>query len=221
LRLFGTICLTSQVDRSEIATRSPVVESESLGYLETELFMAVLLTTHKALQRIQKLSFCYFCSRELSSQEAINRDHVPPSGLFAFADWDLPLILPTHAACNFSQSQDDQVIGQLVGLLHGRSPNPMHNKLNISLVQLEGGSPTAALAGMDIRATIRRWIRAFHAALYGEPLPETAMFSTYPPVPEVKPERQAVKPLPIPEVFPDFVEALKRNRTTKTLDRIL
>jgi hypothetical protein len=47
------------------------------------------------------------------------------------------------------------------------------------------------------------------------------MFSTYPPVPEVKPERQAVKPLPIPEVFPDFVEALKRNRTTKTLDRIL
>jgi hypothetical protein len=74
---------------------------------------------------------------------------------------------------------------------------------------------------MDIRAIIQRWIRAFHAALYGEPLPETAMFSTYPPVPEVKPERQAVKPLPIPEVFPDFVEALKRNRTTKTLDRIL
>jgi hypothetical protein len=115
-----------------------------LGYLETELFMAVLLTTHKALQGIQKLSFCYLCSRELSSQEAINRDHVPPSSLFAFADRDLPLILPTHAACNFSQSQDDQVIGQLVGLLHGRSPNPKHNKLNISLVQLEGGSPTAS-----------------------------------------------------------------------------
>jgi hypothetical protein len=66
---------------------------KALGYLETELFMAVLLTTHKALQGIQKLSFCYLCSRELSSPEAINRDHVPPSGLFAFADRDPPLIL--------------------------------------------------------------------------------------------------------------------------------
>jgi len=183
--------------------------------------MTVMLTTHKELQEVQNLPFCYLCGQGLGLSEDTNRDHVPPSGLFALADRDPPLILPTHCQCNQKRSREDQVIGQLVGVLHGRKVNPPHNKLRVSVGQFKEGSPTAAVRDLDIKEIIRRWVRGFHAALYRESLPPDAVFATYPPLPEGRHVGDQITFVPVPEVFVKFVEELKRNRAVRTLDRIV
>jgi hypothetical protein len=183
--------------------------------------MTVTLATHKNLQGVQKLAFCYLCGQELGLSKEINRDHVPPSGLFALADRGSPLILPTHRRCNQKRSSEDQAIGQLVGVLHGRRVNRAHNKLRVAVGQFQNGSPTAALRDLDIKEIIRRWVRGFHAALYREYVPPDALFATYPPFPEGRHVGDQVTFVPIPEVFAKFVEKLKRNRTVGTLDRIV
>jgi len=93
-----------------------------------------LLSTHRTLQEASQLPFCYLCGHEFSSSDEKDRDHVPPSGLFAKADGAFPLILPTHPRCNQGRSPEDQAIGQLVGVLHGRRVNPNHNKLRVTLL---------------------------------------------------------------------------------------
>jgi hypothetical protein len=124
--------------------------------------------------------------------------------------------------CNSDRSAEDQVIGQLIGLLHGKSPNVTHNKLKVNVGEFEDGTPVMAVEGLDLRAIIRRWIRGFHAALYKEFLPETTTsFMTSPPLPEGKPHRNGGEFLPVAEVLEHFVDELKKNRATNTLDRIV
>src|SRR4029453_17501897 len=82
-------------------------------------------------------------------------------------------------------------------------------------------SPILAVAEMDVREAIRRWIRGFHAALYREYLPSDSHFATYPPLPEGKRVGDEVRFLSVPEVVPKFVEELHRNRVLGNLDRIL
>lgn len=183
--------------------------------------MPVILDTQKAIRCVRRLQFCYLCGNSFSRTEEPNPDHVPPSGLFAVADRNFPLILPTHRTCNAKQSADDQVIGQLVGVIHGRRPNPMHKKFRVSVGRFENGSVALAVGGLDLRSIIRRWIRGFHAALYSEYLPQSALFSTCPPLPEAEPTADGPKFRPVMEAAPKFVEELKRNRTTDTLDRLV
>src|SRR5262249_37072646 len=99
-------------------------------------------------------------------------------------------------------------------------PNPKHAKFTVSLGRPYGGLPSAVIEGIDLQSTIRRWVRAFHAALYSEPLADRSFFATYPPLPSASRNEAVVKLDPIAEVFPKFVEELKRNRLTATLDRI-
>lgn len=183
--------------------------------------MAVIFKSQKDLREVQDLPFCYLCGQSFGFSEDRSRDHVPPSGLFARQDRGLPLILPTHPQCNHERSPEDQIIGQLVGVLHGQRVNPRHNKLRVSVGRFEDGSPAAALRDLDIRKIIRRWIRGFHAALYREYLPADAGFATYSPLPEGKDDGQQVTFVPIPEVFAKFVEELKRNRAVRALDQII
>ena len=183
--------------------------------------MPVILDTQKAMRGVRNLAFCYLCGDSLDRTGKPNPDHVPPSGLFAIADRDFPLILPTHRECNARQSADDQVVGQLVGVLHGRRPNPEHKKFRVSVGRFEDGTPAVAVGGLNLRSIIRRWIRGFHAALYKEYLPGSALFSTCPPLPEAELSSGGPKFMPVGEVVPKFVEELKRNRATGTLDRIV
>ena len=183
--------------------------------------MPVILDTQKAMRDVQRLSFCYLCGGNFDRTEKSNPDHVPPSGLFAVADRDFPLILPTHRKCNESQSANDQVVGQLVGVIHGRRPNPKHKKLRVSLGRFEDGAPAIAVGGLNLRSIIWRWIRGFHAALYREYLPESARFLTCPPLPEAEFAAGGPKFMPIQEVIPEFVKELKRNQATGNLDRIV
>lgn len=183
--------------------------------------MSVALTTERTLKAVSRLTFCYLCGKTLTSSDERDRDHVPPSGVFALADRNKPLILPTHRLCNGNRSQEDQTIGQLVGVLHGRRVNRKHNKLQIAVSQFKDGSRGAALSGFDVKEPIRRWVRGFHAALYGEYLCPTYSFATYPSLPEATSKGNKVVFVPIPEAFPKFVEEIKRNRAVRNLDRIV
>jgi hypothetical protein len=86
--------------------------------------MSIVLDNQWALRPIQWLPFCYLCGRTVEDGEATNRDHVPPSAIFAVADRNFPLILRTHTTCNGDRSGEDAIIGQLVSVLHGSSPTP-------------------------------------------------------------------------------------------------
>ncbi len=184
--------------------------------------MAIILSTHKTLQAVRRnLSLCYLCGESLSNGQQTNRDHVPPSGLFAVADREPPLILPTHYRCNRERSGEDQVIGQLVGVLHGRPVNDVHNKLRVTFTQFETDKSVAMLSDIDLRHIIRRWIQDFHAALYGEFLPSDATFATYLPMPEGTHDGNKITFTRLPKSFSKFVEELKRNRVVQNLDRII
>lgn len=183
--------------------------------------MPASLTTHGDLQNASRLPFCYLCGLSFGPSDRTTRDHVPPTGLFARPDRVLPLILRTHFYCNERRSPEDQAIGQLVGVLHGRRVNAKHNKLRIVLDRSLDGRNVAAITGLDIREAIRRWVRAFHAALYHEYLPASSVFATYPPLPEGGRIGNQIAYDPVPESFRKFVEELKRNRVTDNLDRIV
>jgi hypothetical protein len=167
------------------------------------------------------LPFCYLCGFDFEIKEKRNPDHVPPTGLFALADRDFPLILPAHRQCNAARSAEDQVIGQLVGMLHGQKQNKKHNKLKVTIGRFQDGSRGVAIGGLDLRGIIRRWVRGFHAALYREYLPATQQFITCPPLPEAEPFANQVKFTRVDDVVVKFVEELRRNRATRTLDRIV
>ncbi|MGD0947846.1 MAG: hypothetical protein ABSA52_10475 [Candidatus Binatia bacterium] len=87
--------------------------------------------------------------------------------------------------------------------------------------QSEDGSLLGVLTNANLREIIRRWVRGFHAALYGEYLPANATFATYPPLPEGKKVESQVTFVAIPDAFPEFVKELKRNRAASNLDRIV
>lgn len=182
--------------------------------------MPVSLTTQKALHGVARLPFCYLCGSSFASSEATDRDHVPPSGLFAKADRTPPLILKTHRRCNQGRSAEDQAIGQLVGVLHGRVVNRRQNKLRIALGRSADGNSAVTATDIDIRASIRRWVRGFHAALYREYLPADSLFATHPPLPEGRRVGRQVRFHPVPDIIPRFVEELSRNRAVRKVDRI-
>lgn len=148
--------------------------------------MAIVLDSQTAFRPIQNLSFCYICTHQFHAGEAIDRDHIPPYKLFATVDRNFPLILPTHKQCNSRWSAEDQVISQLVGMLHGRDAHEKDRKMRIVAGKFPDGSQGAGILGVDLPKIIRRWIRGFHAALYREPLPDKdkAVFMTAPPLPQ-------------------------------------
>ena len=187
------------------------------------LSVGIGLDTQKAMRAVRELPFCYLCGKSLDPDPDRNDDdHIPPQAIFLPEDRDFPLILPTHRNCNNSQSGDDRVIGDLVGLMHGQKPSALHSKLKPVVWHDADGRLLGAVSGLDLRAIIRRWVRGFHAALYQEPLPDDPQsFMTSPPLPEADVVEGTPKADPPAEVVPALVKEIKRNRATGTLDRIV
>ena len=77
------------------------------------------LTSQKDLRLVQRLNFCYLCGDGFDKDSERTKDHVPPEAMFAEADRNFPLIVSAHGSCNWARSPEDEVIGQLVSLLHG------------------------------------------------------------------------------------------------------
>jgi hypothetical protein len=173
------------------------------------------ITSQAQVKRLSRLSFCYLCGQPFRGFEN-DRDHVPPNAIFQKRDRDFPLILPTHRECNRAQSVDDSKIGNLFRLLRGEEYQSARGKLGISEAPIYPN--VKAIDNLYLQGIIRRWVRGFHSALYGEFLPDRSNFSTSPPLASTS-EDQTERPLP--ETHAAFTDALKKNRTAGTMDRII
>jgi hypothetical protein len=182
--------------------------------------MPIHLTTQKDLRAVQRLPFCYLCADVFQAGEVTTRDHVPPSGLFDEQDRDFPLILPTHERCNHRQSADDEVIAQVVGVLHGKPVIEDGRRPRLGVGSFDDGSFGYCALGLGIRGIIWRWVRGFHSALYQKPVGR-ASFSVYPPLPEGRGAGNQIEPVPMPEVVPHLVREIRCNRLTQSLDSIV
>lgn len=170
------------------------------------------LSSSNHFRSAQNLDFCYLCSQPLKGSGAPNRDHVPPQAVFLERDRNPALWLPTHTDCNLSQSREDDKIGQLMKLLHRKQPsNPNHRVLKYDY-------DLGAVDGIDIERIVFRWVRGFHAALYGQPLDcrLNGMIST----PFVPVDRVDRLPLPVNKYHALVVREIKKNRAASCLDSI-
>jgi hypothetical protein len=114
---------------------------------------------------------------------------------------------------------DDQTIGQLVGLLHNRAPNPEHLRMQLIAGTGADGQPVVGAGGFDLRAIIRRWVFGFHAALYAEFLSAGERFMTFPPLAEGDPNTGRLDDTP--EIVPELVRAIRYNRGLDKVDRVV
>ncbi len=129
------------------------------------------ITTQSDARRVQRLDFCYLCGQKFSaSSTPVNLDHVPPAAIFAKEDRNWPLKLSVHVDCNSKMSESDEVLGQLVAVLHGSFPNPSNLKLQITqMVEKQSGDLMGGVTGIPIESLVWRCLKGFHAALYCEP----------------------------------------------------
>lgn len=131
--------------------------------------------SHREFQSVAQLPFCYRCAGGFDDVENVpDRDHVPPKSIFAKEDRALrPLILPTHKRCNGLSSTRDEEMAKFLRLLH----TPPSRDKDIprgfeGVVKLTNGTTMFLVDGRRIPHDLARWLRGFHAALYGEPLDE-------------------------------------------------
>lgn len=183
------------------------------------------VTTQQQLQRARKrVDHCYLCGKPLVGDRPVNRDHAPPKALFVDADHATPMILPTHVACNGNRSQQDEIVGQLFYLLHGRQIEPQRDRRGLEQVSDTAGGLHVVLPARHVffEGEIDRWVRACHATLYGRVLPKVGVQrNIHPPMPtgEFDEEGRICFDQVLPQV-PKFVEVIRRNRAAGTLDRI-
>ena len=179
--------------------------------------MPALLTEHD-LKQCWRLPFCYICGEAFQPDATKNRDHVPPSAIFAKEDQSPPLILPTHPSCNEANSLTDEQIGQLVAVRHGKYPTLPNLKLKVSPHRVPGSDmPTGIIEGLPFRRIVFRWLRAFHAALYRQYLPSCGGY-VHPPFPA------GDRPTDLSPIHPiqlEYVKTIKKNRVSKTIDWII
>lgn len=129
----------------------------------------VEIRSQAELRLARKIGFCCLCGAQFEGVDEVTRQHIPPKTIFAESDRNPPLILPAHLKCNGDQSSLDTVIGQLVATLHGKYPEPADVKLEVDLLASTDGEHTVAgVKNLPLRTIVFRWVRCFHAALYGE-----------------------------------------------------
>jgi len=172
---------------------------------------------------VSNLPFCYLCGVEFEKKDKSSRDHVPPRALFLSEHRDRPLILRTHTECNVKESVDDEAISSLVSFLHEKHKAFKGERLDIREGIEEGtGQPVAMLYNFNFQGIIWRWIRGFHAALYGEYLNFNSTKEILEPFWKSKVGKNNTRMRKDPlEYEARLVEVIKKNRMTKTLDRIV
>jgi len=180
----------------------------------------MLLDSQSGFRELSRFTFCYLCAKRIEVHQRRNRDHVPNSALFASNDRQPAVILPTHEACNHDRSADDEIITQLIGVLHGRPMSPRGRRPQLGSMTFPDGSRGVGALGLQLKRIIFRWVTGFHAALYGEPL-GSSNHMTFPPLPEGRIAGGRVEPVPVPEVIPEFVAAIKRNRLARNIDAVI
>lgn len=171
---------------------------------------------------VMKLPFCYICGREFALGEDRNRDHIPPQAAFLPEDRDnFPLLLPTHSGCNHIFNLEDELLCQLVELAHSQEEQESPARLKVDAgFDLEGRT-FALLTNVNLHEIIRRWVRAFHASLYQEPISAAARFSVQTPLPSGSIVGKAVQVDPQRPQFKLFSERIALNTELGLTDQIV
>jgi hypothetical protein len=180
------------------------------------------------VRRAWNLPFCYLCGGtefDLDGAQKRTRDHCPPNAPIELVDRKMPLILPAHRRCNSGHSADDEVIGQLISLLHRVPPSEKPEKLDMRLGSTPDGRPVPAVVISNLDAIIMQWVRGFHAALYEEYLPPQRPDLISLPLPEGRLAMREDGTLeatlrPEPFFHRDVVAEIRKNRWLGKVDRI-
>jgi len=180
----------------------------------------VSISTQHDFRGARDLDFCYICGQRFNDRKKINFDHVPPKSIFKVEDRNFPLKMPVHhSGCHSDMNLDDEVLGQLFSLMHGKQPSERDDKLKIEIYNVAGEKTTTAIfTQRDIEFLLRRWLKAFHAVLYNQPLFDGSRFAIQSPLPShnVKSGKQNH----IKEQHYEFVKCIKRNRLVNNIDFI-
>ena len=174
------------------------------------------LSVHKDFQRVRRLDFCYSCGEFFKDGDRINGDHVPPKSAFAPRDRNNPLKLATHWSCNDSYKTDDKKLGQLIAARRGEGPR---SRRDHALEFRNYPGLGVALENLNVDATVWRWIKAFHAALYRVPLLD-GRHAIVTPFPRGDRVQGGIQVQPIREQDLKVVEVIKTNRILGQLDTI-
>ena len=180
------------------------------------------LLTQASVRPAQNLPFCYLCGQPFSNRADNHPDHIPPEAIFAKADRNFPLKVAAHRACNNPQSNQDEVIGQIIAVIHGIQPKPDNIRFKHNTFKLPNdNTPMLAFSDTNLVGQIWRWVRGFHAALYAEFLPENTKAEVHPPVPYGKKQTNGFTIDNIKDQQYLFVEIIKKNRIARHIDRIV
>ena len=168
---------------------------------------------------VKKLPFCYVCGNTFVGSEEVTDDHVPPRAAFLPEDREnFPLVLRAHKGCNHAFHLEDEVFGQLLGI--GHTVDQTHSRLRVSGGSVRAGNAFAVLENLDLHGVIRRWIAAFHAALYQEPIPPLTRFSTQTPLPSGRFLSGELIPDPDMPQFLDYTKQIEVNERLGLIDCI-
>lgn len=181
-----------------------------------------ILKTQKDFRARQNLAFCYLCGKPFKETDVIEKDHVPPQSCFDKGDRTPPLKLPTHQKCHDAHDEIDEKTGQLISLKYRKAPLPKNARLKFGVMSEEGsGRFYMAMQAFDIRGMVCRWVKAFHAALYGEIGPDQSIITIETPFPSAVETPRGSRSVELRPQHLVFVRVLKRNRMLGAVDRIL
>jgi len=183
--------------------------------------MTKILTQAQRANAVRSLTFCYLCGQRFASGgRDWNRDHVPPVSYMSARDAALPM--RAHPSCNSAWSVRDERAGQLVGTMIGRFPASVE-RTRIDVTRFANAADGQSFFGVldfGLDQDVRRIVRAFHAALYGEYLPPQQIWVSLP-------FAAGNAPSGIPEIEPPpswhaaAVIDLQRSRHVGRLDHLV
>ncbi len=181
----------------------------------------VQIVNQKQAREVQSLSFCYLCGQALDNGNFLDRDHVPPKSMFLREDRNFPIILKVHRKCNADWQISDEKVKLLVDVLHGVDITRHAGKYRVGVARSKTGQLFPLLGGIPLGAMIHRIMRAFHAALYGEFMPQTVKNKILTPIPEAEFKDGEVTVKRILPQFKDLSDMLRASTLARVTDKII
>ena len=179
------------------------------------------IVTEDQAKEVCGLNFCYVCGEAFTDSNPSTRDHVPAKKIFRSEDRSWPLILPAHGECNSEYSMTDEQAKGLLALLHPESTGKPPIKTKLVGIAKRTGKPAAVLLqGLFLKTIITKILRACHAALYQDFLPNKTRNRILTPLPEFDAETRDVAEYTFLPQHEILCELLKNNRKIENVDRI-
>lgn len=179
------------------------------------------LASQQDVRPARHLPFCYVCGGDFVTRRDNRPDHVPPKSIFADGDRNFPLKVAAHLSCNSDYSADDEIVGQIISVIHGRRTSKENLRAAVRAAEIVGRHESVAVLNADLKGQIHRWVRGFHAALYGQFLSSITGFVVYPPWPLARAIADDTYVLEhVKKHQAELVGMIKQNRTAGCLDVI-